>query len=87
MPPFPVSALKSSATTSASPTRRLPKKDGPAARAPAPAADANRPARRTIRLVSGALREQLVQVELYLDLYRMDASEENPDASSDEEDL
>ena len=69
------------------PDEAAPKKDGPAAGAPAPAADANRPARRTIRLVSGALREQLVQVELYLDLYRMDASEENPDASSDEEDL
>ena len=69
------------------PDEAAPKKDGPAAGAPAPAADANRPARRTIRLVSGALRDQLVQVELYLDLYRMDASEENPDASSDEEDL
>ena len=51
----------------------------PAPAAPAPAGAAPRPAR---FFVSGALREQPVQVEMYLDLYCMNPPEEEPSDGS-----
>ena len=60
------------------------KKDAAAAEAAAPAAAA-RPAPRSAQLVSGALREQFVQVELYLDLYSMVPPEGDPDGEDDGE--